>query len=193
MRYMASTLRGCLVETLARFRPSPVAEAVLADVEGVEPDDIDHDREQGLQDWLVQQKVGRCSLELPAPLLLDIDAADVLVEFDKHPSVRTALDTSNLGTPLAPARLDAGIIRLTGPVGRPITQAVSRAIREWRPDVHGLAYWSRLDSTERCWAVYDHVPVTVSVTPLDPSVKGHRAAVREVAALLEILLPVQWQ
>lgn len=33
VRYAAGTLRGCLVEVMARFRPSPVAEQLLAGIE----------------------------------------------------------------------------------------------------------------------------------------------------------------
>jgi hypothetical protein len=33
MRYTAENLRGCLVETMARFRPNPTADALLAAVE----------------------------------------------------------------------------------------------------------------------------------------------------------------
>lgn len=33
MRYTAENLRGCLVETMARFRPNPAADALLAAVE----------------------------------------------------------------------------------------------------------------------------------------------------------------
>ncbi len=36
MRYSATTLRGCLVELLARFRRNPTAEMVLAAVTGIE-------------------------------------------------------------------------------------------------------------------------------------------------------------
>jgi hypothetical protein len=39
MRYTAENLRGCLVETMARFRPNPAADALLAAVEFVDADD----------------------------------------------------------------------------------------------------------------------------------------------------------
>jgi hypothetical protein len=66
--------------------------------------------------------------------------------------VRAALDASGLGTPLDLARLDSGIIRLGGPIGRPITQAVSRAIYEWRTGADGIGYRSRLDPLPSAWA-----------------------------------------
>ena len=61
---------------------------------------------------------------------------------------------------------DAALIRLGGDVGRPITQAVSRALYELHPEVDGIAYWSGIDPSERCWAIYGHVPVDVSITDL---------------------------
>ncbi len=106
--------------------------------------------------------------------------------------MRAALDASGLGTPLDPARLDTAIIRLGGRVGRPLTQAVSRAIYEWVRGVDGIGYWSRLDSRERCWAIYDHVPVSVAVTPLDAARNEHREAVHSVARRFEITFPPQW-
>ncbi len=123
---------------------------------------------------------------------MDIEQPALLDQLDKHPQVRAALEASGLGTPLDPARLDAAIVRLGGPIGRPITQAVSRAVYEWAASVDGIGYWSRLDPSERCWAVYDHVPVSVSVTLLDPANPEHRAAVRSVAHRFEINLPQRW-
>jgi len=195
VRYAASTLHGCLVETLARFRPHPDTEAVLRDIAGV-ADDAGEPLYQvpagGLGDWLAAQQVGHLRVTSPAPTLVDIEQPSLLDRLDRHPRVRAALAASGLGTPLDPARLDAGIIRLGGPVGRPITQAVSRAVYEWLPGVDGVGYRSRLDPAERCWVIYDHVPVTVMVTPLDPGRTDHREAVRAVAARFEISLPPDW-
>lgn len=39
MRYVAENLSGALLETMARFRPAPEAEALLAAFDGVDPDD----------------------------------------------------------------------------------------------------------------------------------------------------------
>src|SRR5699024_1300329 len=65
-------------------------------------------------------------------------------------------------------------------------QAVSRALHESHPAVDGIAYWSRTESTERCWAVYGHIPVVVRLTDLTPEDTNHRVAVRDVAALLKV-------
>lgn len=126
-------------------------------------------------------------------MLIDIEQAELLDHLDKHPQVRAALDASGLGTPSDPVRLDAGIIRLGEPVGRPVTQAVSRAVYEWVPGVDGIGYRSRLDSSERCWAIYDHVPVNVTVLPLDLANPEHSDTVRSVARRFAIALPPQWE
>jgi hypothetical protein len=196
VRYAADSLHGCLVETLARFRPHPDTEALLRDVIGVAEDDRGEryfrEPPTGLADWLAAQQVGHLTITSPAAMLVDIEEPELLDDLDKHPRVRAALDGSGLGTPLDPARLDAAIIRLAGPIGRPITQAVSRAVYEWVPGVDGIAYWSRLDSSERCWAIYDHVSVSVSAIPLDATNREHLDAVRSVARRFEIVLPPLW-
>jgi hypothetical protein len=108
--------------------------------------------------------------------------------------VRQALEDSPLSSALVPARLDGAVIRLPGAVGRPITQAVSRALWEWEPDLDLFCYESRLDDEERCWAIYDRCSVTSALLgPLDPSKADHLAAVRSVAALFEIDLPDNWR
>lgn len=197
VRYGGDTLYGCLVETLARFRPHPDTEVLLQAVEGVDDADpgepLYAEPPRGLADWLVVQRVGHVQITSPNPLLVDIEQPDLLDRLDKHPQVRAALEASGLGTPLDPVRLDAGIIRLGGPVGRPITQAASRAVYDWVPGVDGIGYWSRLDPRERCWAIYDHVPVSITVTPLAPANPQHRDAVQSVARRFEIILPAPWE
>ena len=194
MRYTAENLRGCLVETLARFRPNSTADALLASVEFVDADaDPPAPTDQAVADWLAAQRVGQVTLVTPQPLLVDIEAADLLVDLDNHPLVREAIDNSALSDGAALVHLDAGLIRLGGDVGRPITQAVSRAMHELHPEVDGIAYWSRIDSSERCWAIYGHVPVDVSITDLSAENPVHRHAVQEVANLLRVPLPPAWR
>ena len=192
VRYLATTLRGCLVETMSRFRPAPDAEALLADVQGVDDTDADPTRDEGLRDWLEGQQVGRCRITTEPALIIDVDAAESLVALDKHPMVRSALDRSGLGSAVNPARLDTAVVRLPGRVGRPITQAVSRAVFEWVDGPSGLAYASRLDGSEPCWALYDHTGVDFEVQRLDAADPTHREAVSSVAALFEIDLPAGW-
>lgn len=194
VRYVAENLTGALLETMARFRPAPEAEALLAAVEGVDPGDEQHlDPVGGVRDWLAVQQVGRISLADSGGLLLDVHDPALLRDLDKHPLIRAALEDSGLGTPLNPARIDEGIVRLGGPLGRPVTQALSRAVREWLPDVAGLAYRSRLDDEEWCWALWDDTDVDIRVEPLDPAHRHHRRAVHHAARLLQIHIPADWQ
>lgn len=123
MRYTAENIRGCLVETMARFRPNSTADALLASVEFVDADDDPPSPTvQAVTDWLAQQRVGQVTLVTPQPLLVDIEAADLLVDFDNHPLVREAIDNSPLSDGAALVHLDAGLVRLGGDVGRPITR-----------------------------------------------------------------------
>lgn len=163
VRYVAKQLTGCLVETMARFRHHEGAEARLRAIAHVDDDtrqagETDYpDPTLGLLAWLDAQQVGRITHDDRAGThggrwLPDVTNAELLVALDKHPLVRATLEESPLGTPLSPVRLDEAVIRLGGPLGRPITQAVSRAVREWLPDARGLAYDSCIDDRERCWA-----------------------------------------
>ncbi|WP_375479371.1 RES domain-containing protein [uncultured Jatrophihabitans sp.] len=193
VRYVAENLTGALVETMARFRRAPAAEALLAAVEGVESDDERHlDPGDGVAGWLAVQNVARVALAAGEPLI-DVHDPQLLRDLDKHPLVRDALAESGLGTPLNPPRLDEGIVRLGGPHGRPVTQALSRAAREWLPDIAGLAYRSRLDDDEWCWAIWDTTDVRVDIEPLNPVQRHHRRAVQHAAHLLEIQTPEEWQ
>jgi hypothetical protein len=135
VRYAAQNLTGALLETMARFRPNPEAERLLAQVAGIEDSDVEHaDPTVGVADWLATQRVGRVHVAGDATLV-DVHDPDLLRDMDKHPLVRAALEESGLGTALNPARLDQAVVRLGGPVGRPITQALSAAIRDWRPEI----------------------------------------------------------
>lgn len=199
VRYLAKRLTGSLLETMARFRPAPTAEALLDDITNIgdpadQPEEQDHpDRQQAVRDWLARQHVARIALRPPPPPVLDVHDPQLLLRMDKHPQVRQALDASPLGTPTTPTHLDEGVIRISGPIGRPITRALSRAVYEWLPDAAGLAYQSRLDDAELCWALWDHIPVDIlTVGALTPAEPIHLHAVRASAALLEIDLPEPW-
>jgi hypothetical protein len=194
VRYAAANLTGAILETMARFRPSPAAEGLLSGVTNAAPerDEADHpDPVRGLADWLAAQKIGRVRL-VGTARFVDIHEPELLVHLDKHPGVRAALEASGLGTSLNPARLDEGMIRIGGPIGRSITQATSRALYEWERDYGGLAYRSRLDDEESCWAIWDETTVEVDVEEFTRSHRFHRRAVQHVANLLEITLPPNW-
>jgi len=188
VRYTATRLLGCLYETMARFRPSAAAEAILQSVDGIEDGDVDWpaDDVTALGDWLDRQKVGTVRV-LDTGIFVDIEQPDVLVQLDKHPLVRAAVEA------LDPAgRLDIGFIRLGGvQLGRPISQAVGVAVRDWMPKALGIAYTSRL-ADEPCWALWSSTRVEISSVRLDPSDPLHEEAVRHVARTFEISLPDHW-
>ena len=188
VRYTATRLTGCLFETMARFRPSPAAEAVLSSIAGVDENDVDWppDDIAAVGEWLDQQLVGTVRV-LDNGIFVDIEEPAVLVQLDKHPLVRAAIER------LDPAgRLDTGLIRLGGlQLGRPVTQAVGVAVREWMPTALGIAYTSRL-ADEPCWAIWVTTTVDVTAVPLSPADPQHLAAVRHVAQALEITLPDNW-
>lgn len=188
VRYTATRLQGCLFETMARFRLSPAAEAVLESVEGIDGGDVDwpSDDPNAVADWLERQQVGTVRV-LDTGVFVDIEEPEVLVQLDKHPLVRVAVER------LDPAgRLDTGLIRLGGlRLGRPISQAVGVAIRDWMPNALGIAYTSRL-AEEPCWAIWATTRADITVSRLDSSDPLHRDAVRHVARTFEITLPDQW-
>ncbi|MDA8380618.1 MAG: hypothetical protein M0020_07325, partial [Actinomycetota bacterium] len=60
VRYTAERLIACLLETLSRFRALPRAEKRLAEMHGIDPDDIEHMPEdpEPIAAWLAEQRVG---------------------------------------------------------------------------------------------------------------------------------------
>jgi hypothetical protein len=197
VRYLADTHRGCLIELLARFRPDATAEARIASVSGVEdPADGAHPGPAAVQDWLSKQHVAHCRLDDPTgAVLVPVNDAVLLARLNNHPAVRTALNTAvKVGACPPPGELDGGTIRLSGTVGRAITQAVSRALYEEDPRPTALAYRSRLDDEETCWALYDHARVTfTNPIKLQATFPEHLRAVRAAAVLYAIELPAPWR
>jgi hypothetical protein len=133
VRYAADTLHGCLVETMARFRPHPATDAVLSTIGGVGDGDIGEstyaDPARAVVAWLADQQVGQLHVTSPAPLLVDVEVVAMLDRLDAHPrgSRRAGrLPPRFRGRPGATRR--GAIIRLGGALGRPVTQAVSRAV-----------------------------------------------------------------
>lgn len=120
-------------------------------------------------------------------------APEALPQLRNEGPGREAINNSPLSDGDFPVHVDAGLIRLGGDVGRPITQAVSRALHEQHPEVDGIAYWSRIDSSERCWAIYGHVPVDVAIADLSSDNPQHRAAVQDVATVLKVPIPPAWR
>ncbi len=189
VRYTATRLLGCLSETMARFRPSSAAEAMLSAVEGVDDDDVDWPAADttAVAEWLAVQRVGTVRV-LDTGFYLDVEQTDVLIQLDKHPRVRVAVERLD---PVA--HLDVALMRLGGlQLGRPISQAVGAAVRDWLPNALGIAYFSRLSTNEPCWATWNTTNVEVTSVPLSRDDRQHREAVREVAASFEIVLPDAW-
>ena len=188
VRYTATRLVGCLRETLARFRPSPEAEAILSEIAGIDADDFDPsaDDADGIAHWLDAQRVGTVRV-LDVGSFVDVEHDAALVAFDKHPAVCAALERLDRS-----ARLDVAYLRLGGHLGRPVSQSVGVAVREWLPEALGIGYRSRLATDEPCWAIWEHVNVEVTSIPLDPGNAQHADAVRTVAARYEIRLPNAW-
>jgi hypothetical protein len=146
-------------------------------------------------DWLAKQHVSHCRLDDPSDaVLVPVNNAILLAQLNNHPAVRAALKTAvKLGACPPPGELDGGTIRLSGTVGRAITQAVSRALYEREPRPTALAYRSRLDDEETCWALYDHARVAFTdPIELQATVPEHLQAVRAAAGLYGIELPAPW-
>jgi hypothetical protein len=193
VRYTGATLYACLVESMAWARREDV-EAELATVAGIDPADRDPSMSEGIGDWLGSRKVARFTV-VDDRSVLDVNDAGLLAQLDKHPLVRQAIEESGLGTPLEPQHLDEALIRLSGPTGRRITKAVSRAVYEWHPDAELLGYCSRHDDQAKCYAVFPPALPwdATEVRQLDPARAEDRDAVQQVAGLFEIDLPDNWR
>jgi hypothetical protein len=196
VRYLADTLRGCLIELLARFRHNDDAEARISSVANVDPDDGAHPGPAAIADWCkLQQVAAQCHLAQPREVLLvSVNDAALLADLNQHPQVRAALDiAAKQGLCNKRAELDGATIRLSGPIGRSITQAASRALYDHEPRPSGLAYRSRLDDEERCWALYGETKVIFpEPIPLSPDNQEHRSVARTVAHLYKLELPAEW-
>jgi hypothetical protein len=193
VRYLADSLRGCLIELLSRFRRNEEAEARIAAITGTDEEGA-HPGAEALAEWFARQRVARCHLVEPAGTLVDVNDPKLLVDLDAELRVRAVLGVSGLGTPEDPARLDEGTIRLKGPVGRRITQAVSRVLYERERRPAGLAYRSRLDDAERCWALYGETEVRFEASvALSAEDESQLEVVRAVATLYNLPLPTPWK
>lgn len=198
MRYTASTLRGCLIELLARFRHRATAEERIDEVAGVHRDEntvFGLSLAADIGAWLALQRVGVCHLDELDAEVLSVNDAKLLADLNHHPRVRAALEDFGLGSAQHPGELDGATVRLPGAIGRLITQAVSRALYDREPRPSALAYASRLNDDETCWAIYGHTRVRFEPEPrlLDPVDDQHRDAVRSAAARYGLPLPDIWR
>ncbi len=196
IRYVAARLRGALLETMEHLRPAPGTLARLAAVADGEPrpGEADTDHAGGVAAWLAAQQVARLVVH-PAGPVFSVNDPALLTALDADPGVIAAIAAAGLGEPGARApRLDQGLVRASGSAGRRITQALGRALFTALPTAAGLAYRSRLDDDEMCWALRAEVPITsLDVRPLSSAAPDHRTAVQAAAATLGIGLTVDWR
>lgn len=200
MRYAASSLRGCLLEVLAAFRPNPAAYEREAAVDTDDPDLVEPpeiEEWEHIADFLASQKVAR--LDAADPSVVSINDPSVQHELDTEPAVRAVLDTEAAQSALqqaggGPVHLDNVAVRLSSVVGRYVTQACALALydRDARPDV--IHYRSRHDDAEDCWAIYHHTAVRIGdAEEFSPGVHDHAQAFRSVAELWDLPLPPAWK
>ncbi len=195
VRYLASSLRGCLVEVLAQFRPpNDETRELLRSVANV-TDDAGRNQQpkRGLSSYLSKVKIGRCQVFPDQGPFVSVHDSALHAVLDSAPPVRDVLD-STWGQAFwgVDQHIDEAKVRLDGK-GRRLTQAISTCIHQFEPRPAGIHYRSKHDDNEDCWAIYDHTQVTFAdISPLDPAEARHRAAVADVAALWEIDPPRPW-
>jgi len=202
IRYAASSLRGCLLELLDWLRPNPEAvlleDAVTVCAGDRSPmDDRDQTTARAIADYLAGRQVGRLRPAKLTPMhTVSIDSPILQAQLDREPAVRALLDSAEGQTVLAGGgrvpRLDGAAVRLGSVFGRSLTQACSLAIHDRRPRPDAIHYRSRHDDRANCWAIYDHVGVTIRSVPLSPSRVLHRRAMHQVAELWNLSLPDIW-
>lgn len=196
VRYLATTLRGALLEVLDHFRPDADAEASLSSVTGVEGIDMLEEEPAGLmpEKWLSDQRVTIGTIGGHA-LFVDVANATTLAALYYESVVQHALRSLEVRRTFGEqVRLDLGTICAVGEVARLITQAVSQAVFMHPTRPPGIAYVTRFDHDERCWAVFDErVMIEFSPpVPLDHTDEKHNTAVCQVAALYRLVLPPRW-
>lgn len=201
VRYTATTLRGCLVESLDWLRPNADADAhEAAIVDDAEPDGDLADPPPAwaaVADFLRDRQVGRLAGQ--GLRLVSINDPRLHAALDREPAVRALLDSAEGRSALAPrgrgaARLDQAAVRLSTPFGRDLTQACSLAIWDRRPQPDGIHHRNRHDDEEHCWALFDHAAVRlVEVVPFAPETDpAQRRDLQAVANLWNITLPPTW-
>jgi len=161
--------------------------AEVADVEAEE--EPAYDLARAVADYLRTRRVAPCTLAEDA-VLVDIHAPLTLAALDEDLNVEPLLELepgrSILGNPGSASRphLDQAAVLLASEFGRDLTQHCSLAIWDVHPPYAGIAYRSRHDLNEWCWAVYDRNQVDFAeAVPLVPEDPYHSAAVRAAADL----------
>ncbi len=206
VRYLAEVLYVCLLEVLARLRPSAPADGVLNEMSpGLDDpalaDLVDPEQAAALEDFLARNKVAVFGAPSGAVLrkLVDVFDPAVLAALDDHHWIRDHLGrpetVAAYGDDEGAVHLDGSLIRnASRKVGRPVTQQISRLLIDIL-GMRGLRYYSRhAEGVEAiCWAVHGDVTLPVrSVEPLDSNNDVHRAAVQLVATRYRLPLPMAW-
>jgi hypothetical protein len=197
VRYLADTLRGCFLEVLDHFRPNLEVEELLADVSGTTGFSVLDEEEPGLvqDEWLSRQRVAIGYLENPSSDFVDVSHTNTLAELNRAPAVQAAFRDPEVRSAFGPnVRLDLGTICSGGPAGRKITQAVSETVYLLPTRPKGIAYVTRFDRDERCWAIFDdraNVDFTDPVQ-IDPTEVEHVEAIRSVRDAYGLVLPALW-
>jgi hypothetical protein len=179
VRYLATHLRGALIEVLDQFRTVTATEQRLRQVKGVEGLDILAEETAGRvpEKWLAQQRVGVGHVPAPGDeRFLDVMDEDLLAELNLRPRVRSVLSAH----PEAfgeRARVDFGTIQGSGPAARKLTQAISRELHQ-DPEVLGIRYISRHTEDEECWAVFEDRVTSCSIRGCHSSTHPTRSIVQ---------------
>lgn len=196
VRYFATTMRGAMLEVLDHFRPNADTEAGLAEVDADGLDMLEEEFAGSVPDkWLTSQRFVRGIVKDDATFV-DVTNAELLADLNDRPRIRRALATDVVIAALGDAaRLDGSTIRMAGPAGRAITQAVSREIYEDAAGYAGVRYVTRFDDTEPCWAIFDgRTDVDFdglhALSSLDDE---HVALLNDVAGMYKLLLPANWR
>lgn len=184
VRYLATSRRGAFLEVLARFRRSHETEECLQAVTEVDEDVEFESPASAPADFLASLRIVRAHPPSGAEFV-DVTSLTSQSRLGHHLTVRQALDASQLGSSDQPAQLDEATIRLGGPRGRPITQAVSRVVFEETAAAR-IRYASRVDSDEECWAVFEATPLTFH-RPEPVALNDHE--LRDAADQLLVALP----
>ena len=191
VRYLATSLRGCALEALAWLRPDEEADLRTEDVVGVEGDDAP-DLADAVADFLATRSVARCTF--PGDVrFADIHAPATLAYLDRDLNVEPLLTAPRgrvaLGDGRHRPRLDQAGVLLASAFGRDVTRHSSLALWDLDPPHSGIAYRSRHDLVEWCWAAFDRTPVEFKApVALSPDIGDHYAAVHDVAELWQLPL-----
>lgn len=190
VRYVADSLRGCLVESVAQWRPSASSVVEFAKAVARTDRDIEPAWHTPIipQAWLEKQRKVR------------LRAAKHSGIFDLPSNIAT------LATSVAVARevtdqlggdyvLDEAATMLAGRRGRRISQAISAEVYRRDPQPDGLSFRSRFDITERCWAMFDHVDIEWLSSPecLDKECPEDYRAAEGAANHHGLALPATWR